>query len=149
MPFAAETIGGRIRMVRGDIRQPDFATRLGVDKNTVGRYERGERQPDADFLRKLCALGYNGHWLLTGEGPRLSDGSTPTAAGEPRAAEINGDALTGAIAAVEELLTARNLTLPAEKKGKLIALVYKQLTRNGAEGQIERGLINDLLDLAS
>ncbi|EME69754.1 phage repressor [Paramagnetospirillum caucaseum] len=140
-----QTVGERIRMVRGDVRQPDFATRLGVDKNTIGRYERDERQPDAEFLAKLCALGYSGHWLVTGEGPQMA--SAPLL--EPKIESVNAGALAGAITAVEELLRARQATLPPEKKGEMIALVYKQLTDVVAKGQIPGEILKDLLNQAS
>lgn len=140
-----QTVGSRIRSVRGDERQPDFATRLGVDKNTIGRYERDERQPDAEFLSKLCALGYSGHWLITGEGPQMAAASTPA----PGVEAVNAGALAGAITAVEELLKARQINLPPEKKGEMIALVYKQLTDVVVRGQIPGEILKDLLNQAS
>lgn len=145
MSIAAETIGARIRSVRGAEKQPDFAARLGVDKNTVGRYERDERQPDAEFLAKLCGLGYSGHWLLTGSGPRMAGNPAPTAPSEG----VNAGALAGAITAVEELLRARQITLPPERKGEMIALVYKQLTDVVDNSQITGEILKDLLNRAS
>lgn len=142
---AAETIGGRIRMVRGGVRQPEFATRLGVDKNTIGRYERDERQPDAEFLARLCSLGFNGHWLITGEGPMMAGPSAPAAPGEG----VNAGALAGAITAVEEMLRARQITLPSEKKGEMIAILYKQLTEVVSKGQIADTVLTELLNRAS
>lgn len=66
----AESVGDRLRKVRGTIPQPMFAARLGVDKNTIGRYERGERHPDTSFLHALAAeFGVALDWLVTGEGP--------------------------------------------------------------------------------
>ena len=79
----AETTGDRIRRVRGALSQIEFAGRMGADKNTVGRYERGERTPDGDFLVRIrTEFGTDLTWLLTGEGPGPdivgvgSDGST-------------------------------------------------------------------------
>jgi transcriptional regulator with XRE-family HTH domain len=45
---------------------------LGVHKNTVLNYERGDRFPDANILLKILDLfpGTNPAWLLTGEGAR-------------------------------------------------------------------------------
>jgi len=63
------TLGDRLRQVRGDLSQVAFAERLGVDKNSVGRYERDERQPDADYLRRIhLEFVVSVDWLLTGEG---------------------------------------------------------------------------------
>lgn len=62
---------------------------------------------------------------------------------------VNTDALAGAMAAVEELIAERRVTLAPEKKAKLVSLVYNQLTKSPAGRQIERGDIENLLDLAS
>lgn len=80
MSAPAETIGDRIRQIRGPLSQVEFAAALKADKNTIGRYERGERQPDGDFLLRL----YSGFqisidWLLTGNGPIQSDTSVQPA----------------------------------------------------------------------
>jgi phage repressor protein C with HTH and peptisase S24 domain len=62
----------RLRQVRrnlGDVDRDDFANLLGISKNTLAHYERGERTPDADVL-----LAYHGqffidlNWLVSGEG---------------------------------------------------------------------------------
>ena len=64
-------IGVRIAQIRGGKSQATFAKELGVHKNTLGGYERGERKPDADFFNAILKTGYNANWLLTGEGPML------------------------------------------------------------------------------
>lgn len=63
----SEQIGARITRVRGQQSQAAFARKLGVHKNTVGNYERGERKPDSDFLTALARVGVNIHWILTGQ----------------------------------------------------------------------------------
>lgn len=69
---AAVALGKRLVEIRGADVQIDFARLIGVHKNTLARYESGERHPDTEFLRRLAALGYNIHWLVTGMGsPRL------------------------------------------------------------------------------
>lgn len=69
MDSAAE-IGQRIVELRGERGQKDFAEALGVHKNTLSRYERGERSPDSEFLVRLTRLGYNPTWVLIGDGRR-------------------------------------------------------------------------------
>lgn len=66
------TIGERIKVLRGEMHQTELADRLGVHKNTIVNYERGERFPDAPILLKILQLfpGTNPAWLLTGEGTR-------------------------------------------------------------------------------
>ena len=47
-------IGERLKLVRGSASQTDYANLFGVTTNTIGRYERGERTPDAEFIFALC-----------------------------------------------------------------------------------------------
>ncbi len=65
-------IGGRIKYLRGDESLPSFANKLGVHKNTLARYEKGESQPDVGFVLKLCEMfdsqDVNPNWLILGEG---------------------------------------------------------------------------------
>lgn len=68
-------IGGRIKAVRGSISQDEFSKDLAIHKNTLGKYERGERIPDAEFLNKLlaCFPEIDPAWLLTGVGAKLRE----------------------------------------------------------------------------
>jgi len=63
-------IDERIKLIRGSKSQDAFSQEVGVSKMTIGRWERGERTPDADDLSRIL-IGYpdiNPAWLLTGEG---------------------------------------------------------------------------------
>ncbi len=63
-------LSDRIKQVRGDMSQDGFAAALGVNKATLGGYERGERIPKLDFAAKLSEkFNISIHWLLNGEGP--------------------------------------------------------------------------------
>ena len=63
-------VGERIKLIRGDFQQEDFARQVGVHKNTVGRWERGERKPDTDDLSSILTTfpDISPAWLLVGEG---------------------------------------------------------------------------------
>jgi|AGTN01.1.fsa_nt_gi Helix-turn-helix. len=136
-----ETVGTRMRRLRGSLSQDEFARQLGVHKETIGKYERDKILPGSDVLTRLRQEGrVDINWLLTGEG----GAPVPSPGGE-----INLDALAGAIAAVEELLDLRRIVLTPEKKAKLAAILYRQLIQAGEGAQIERAMLNDLLDLAS
>lgn len=127
-----------MRSLRGDLSQDEFASRLGVHKETVGKYERDRMLPGSDVLTRLRQdWRVDINWLLTGE-----DASAPVS-------ELNPAALAGAIAAIEELLHRRAMKLAPDKKGKLVALVYAQMTKAGGDGRLERGMLDALLDLAS
>lgn len=66
-----ETIGERIRHIRGGVDLGDLADKLGVHKNTLSNYERGLRVPDTKFVQRLLEIFPEASpgWLLTGEGP--------------------------------------------------------------------------------
>lgn len=60
----------RLKELRGQTSQVKFAEMVGVPQTTLGRYERGESQPDVEFASHVClALGVNPNWLLLGAGP--------------------------------------------------------------------------------
>ncbi|WP_290500001.1 helix-turn-helix domain-containing protein [Alcanivorax sp.] len=65
-------IGLRIREVRGNLTQARFAQELGIERKTVGRYESGDRIPDAlALLRLQAAFGADPAWILNGTGGGL------------------------------------------------------------------------------
>ena len=47
-------IAERIKAVRGDSSQDQFARDIGIHKNSLGRYERGESTPGMDVAIKIC-----------------------------------------------------------------------------------------------
>jgi phage repressor protein C with HTH and peptisase S24 domain len=65
------TIGERLKQVRGAMSQDEMAKALGVHKNTVANYEKGDRVPDAEYLMKVVEKieGVDAGWLLTGKEP--------------------------------------------------------------------------------
>ena len=70
-------LGERLVALRGGLSQGEFAKKLGISRNTLGRYENGLRAPDADFLLLLVEeFGIDANWLLLGVGepptPKLS-----------------------------------------------------------------------------
>jgi transcriptional regulator with XRE-family HTH domain len=62
-------IGDRLKTLRGDLSQEEFAHRIGFNKNTIGNYERGDRTPDVVFMKAVCEnMNVSPEWLLWGEG---------------------------------------------------------------------------------
>ncbi len=76
-------IAERIRCVRGELSQDEFAKRLDVHKNSLGRYERRASIPDVEFAEKICIIfGVNPEWLLLGKGSMRGEENTPTSSRE-------------------------------------------------------------------
>jgi len=72
MTDLAETIGDRIRRVRGELSQDAFAAKLDVAKDTVGKYERNQNVPGGDVLARIREkFGVDINWLLTGQGTEV------------------------------------------------------------------------------
>ena len=49
------------------LSQEELADAVGISKRSIGNYERGERNPDAEVLLKLGEVGMNVCYLLTGK----------------------------------------------------------------------------------
>lgn len=74
---SAPGLGTRLVEMRGEATREEFASLLGVHPNTIGNYERGDRQPDPEFFGLLRErTGADINWLITGEG---TPGTSPVA----------------------------------------------------------------------
>ena len=70
----------RLRIIRGNVSRAEFAKLLDVHPNTLGRYERGQTEPDFTFARSICTkFGVEPGWLLFGTGPMASAQAAPQA----------------------------------------------------------------------
>lgn len=87
-------IGDRITQIRGSRSRPVFARELGVHKNTLVNYEKGDTSVGADFLHQLANQGVNINWVLTGEGAQMrADPAPANASDAPISAEVLEDVL--------------------------------------------------------
>ena len=63
----------RLKTLRGDAKQAEFARRIGLPQNSYSRYESGERVPDIDTLSQMASsLNVSSDWLLGLAGDRTS-----------------------------------------------------------------------------
>lgn len=68
----------RIRSLRGDMTQADFASRAGINVNTLRNYERGDSIPNLEVAASICrCFEVNSDWLILGEGPMRRGESAP------------------------------------------------------------------------
>lgn len=65
-----ETIGERLKAVRKDLTQKEFARELGISAAALQKYEQNESIPGGLALAKLVEKGINVNWILKGEGLR-------------------------------------------------------------------------------
>ena len=80
---------------------------MGVHKNTLGKYERAERLPDAEFLIRLAEReGVSPDWVLTGRG-RMRGGQ-----GAPTSIRIKGFAECGLKGWFQEEPTSMEVEVP-------------------------------------
>lgn len=62
-------VGERLRKTRGNLSQTAFAKELGIDRQSVARYESGDRTIDAHVIFNLMVkFNVDPNWLLTGHG---------------------------------------------------------------------------------
>ena len=66
-----QQIADRLRELRGNSRQVDFAGALGITQQNVSRYEQGHGEPSIASIRIYCeGLGVNADWILFGTSPK-------------------------------------------------------------------------------
>jgi transcriptional regulator with XRE-family HTH domain len=62
------TLGDKLKQIRGALSQAEFAVILGVSQPTIGKYEKGVRVPDTDFIQSICSnFGISADWLILGD----------------------------------------------------------------------------------
>ena len=63
-------INDRLKLIRANegLSQAKFAKLFGLPQTTYAQYELGGRAVPDELKQELAKLGYNIHWLVTGEG---------------------------------------------------------------------------------
>jgi transcriptional regulator with XRE-family HTH domain len=66
-------LGQRIRQIRGNVTQEDFAQSLGISQAQLSKYELGQSTLPLGALIKLAQIsGRAADWILTGKSQRLT-----------------------------------------------------------------------------
>jgi len=64
-----DNIGERLKIIRGKTNQSEFADMIGVSRNTLLRYERGDSVPDSKLAALICQkFNIPSDWFLFGAG---------------------------------------------------------------------------------
>jgi transcriptional regulator with XRE-family HTH domain len=77
---ASQTIGHRIKQVRGELSQKAFGLRIGLSQTAVTALENDQSEPRLGTFNSIVeAFGVNPEWLRTGQG-QLKGSAAPVAA---------------------------------------------------------------------
>lgn len=68
-----EAIGRRIKLLRGNMQQIEFANEIGLKQQDVSKIEKAKLKPSLDVLRKISLrFGKTIEWILTGQNTIVS-----------------------------------------------------------------------------
>lgn len=120
-------IAERLVRVRDGQSQAAFASTIGVHKNSVGNYERGDREIGALALAGIADVGWNINWLLTGRGPERIDAlQTPANTQFSATADVDLPSLQEAIEDTLTLLRQTGRNPSVEDTAYIVALLYME-----------------------
>lgn len=127
LPFAVE-LGKRLVSIRGQMTQKEFARSLDIHKNSLIRYERGERLPDAWFLMQLREIyGVSPLWFLSGFGGSHDKGIPPFNPDKYPPLIMIPELLTATMGAVDEVAAARGLSLTSQERADVTLSAYSMV----------------------
>lgn len=117
-------IGTRLKLLRGEMNQPEFAKIAGTTKQYVSQLESGvNKSPNAVFIGRWAAhFGVSMEWITFG-----TEGH-PRASGKSQTARLDPVTLTTALETINE--TVRRMGTPIEPlaRGTAVADLYAQLS---------------------
>lgn len=123
--YALVAIGQRLAHIRGQATQASFASEVGLHKNTLGTYERGEREIGGLSVAAYVAKGWNANWILTGKGPEQLE-----AAFQSHSQDLSAEALSIALEYTDDIIRATRATyVPRSLYAKLLGLMYLGVTQ--------------------
>jgi len=63
-----QELGMRLKLLRKNRTQKEFASQYGIPQGTLSKYERGKLEPGLDFLTEISKKeDVSINWILTGE----------------------------------------------------------------------------------
>lgn len=123
--YALVPIGNRLTHIRGQATQAAFGPEVGIHKNTLGTYERGEREIGALSLAAYVGKGWNANWVLTGEGPERLE-----PAFQSHSQDLSEAHLNIALEYTDDIIRATRTTyVPRSHYAKLLWLMYQGVSQ--------------------
>lgn len=126
----------------------EFCKKYGLHTNTLARYERGERSPDAGFLKALVDAGYNANWILTGTGSiREATDDKARYGREPGTSGIDWELMQWVVETIETIVADIRRAVTPKMKARLIRALYqyyvgKARDNDGSTVQDRDGMAN-------
>ncbi|EID4586480.1 helix-turn-helix transcriptional regulator [Salmonella enterica] len=117
----------------------EFSEATNIPYPSLREYLSGKKRPGFDALASIvAATGVSADWLLTGEGSHFRADAPST--------EPDDKLLTQIIEGVELLLVKMRKTIPAEKKARIIVMLYRSFS---AQHQIDPTTIRQMIELVA
>lgn len=120
------------------LSQAEVCSLTGVSRKTQFNYESGERYPDAAYLEALLKRGADVMFVLSGTRSDTSFGHAETT--------LDEQLLTQIVEGMELLLMKMRKTLSAEKKARIIVMLYRSFS---AQHQVDPATIRQMIELAA
>ena len=134
--LSARLKGLRVQLGRS---QSDMDELLRLGKKSWQRCESGDHAAGSHVIAKLIQQGFNGNWLLTGEGPMTLK--------ELNAERFDVETLEQAVKVLEGRLKAGKKTMEPKDKAKMVVSIYELLNNEEREGKTRADLILELLTM--
>lgn len=136
------SVGDRLKCIRGTTSQNAFAAQFGIHRNTLVRWESGERLPDFDFLVSLVNnFGIAPEWMLTGKGDMHASECSPSA---PPDSEKTSD--TSEVLKLKKNQTTENIDIRKNKTSDTSEILESQQEINALNREL-RDLLRENGDL--
>lgn len=148
----SETLGSRVRAARAALRmsQRAFAQALGVSFGAVQSWERDRTSPNGEALAAMCRLGFDGHWLVMGEGEPWRAGREPAegsgASSSPSVRAASDPAVWSQLRDLERTPLGEILLLSRRGMQEHLWRVLQIVFEGPAEGMAEREIFKELAD---
>lgn len=135
--------GKRLVSIRESLHltQTEFAEKLGLSPRAYQNYERGEREIPIQLVQSLHdVFKIDPLWVLSGtdEKPALAKDRN----------NVDVLLMEKILVLVEQHLTNRRAKLPADKKARLIRLIYEHC-KDRHEGLANESFVRDMMALAT
>jgi transcriptional regulator with XRE-family HTH domain len=118
------TVGDRIRSERERLghTQDEWARHVGIHRNTQAKYERGEATPDIGYLSAIDELCADIDFIRTGERRKWMSLA--------EAIDRECVLISGIVECVETSALSLEVALSPEKKGRVVAMLYRAFHHN-------------------